>query len=607
MAQPTTMTPIYDWRDLPFAEIWVGDAEYYPGSGLNNGGVKGDPITPLCFVAHEMRSGRTVRFWQDQLGPVFPPLRLGTEAVFISFSLVAEFGGAFLPKGWREPACAIDAHVEFRHATNDGSLKSGDREKGFYSLAGALRYFLEDGIDIARKDTIRDRILLGPPFSDEERRETDLYCEDDTRGLAHLIPHLVPTIRSLPHALMRGKVQWVNAKIERRGIPIDRPKLAALRKHWSGMRIDLVRELDRPFGCYEIVDGEAHWRTELFAGLLRRRGMSWPALPSGALDLKDRTFREMAGLYPFIEPLRELRYSLSKLRLNDLEIGNDGRNRTPLWAYGTKTARNAPSTTKFMFGPAKWLRFLIKPPPGRALVHRDYCQQEPRIAAVQSGDRALLHACESGDLYFGVAQQLGFLRESLNDQERKAVRALFKTVVLGIQYGLGARSLAIRAGISLPEAGEILARLRARFHRFEDYCRSVLDHAGLHLELSTPFGWTMQCPSGMNPRTLRNFPIQSTGAEILHVACILAERRGLEIVAPVHDAVMAECDLDVIEDVSRALDRVMRDASAVVLRGYELPTDVQLIRPGGHYVDDRGQAMWNTVSKLLAGREQGVA
>ena len=51
----------------------------------------------------------------------------------------------------------------------------------------------------------------------------------------------------------------------------------------------------------------------------------------------------MAGKYPHIEPLRELRYSLSKLRLNDLSVGSDHRNRAPLWAYGTKTGRNAPA------------------------------------------------------------------------------------------------------------------------------------------------------------------------------------------------------------------------------------------------------------------------
>ena len=117
----------------------------------------------------------------------------------------------------------------------------------------------------------------------------------------------------------------------------------------------------------------------------------------------------------------------------------------------------------------------------------------------------------------------------MNEIERKGVRALFKTVMLGIQYGLGARSLAVRTGISISEAAEILARLRSRFYAFEDYARSVLDHAGLKLEIGTPFGWFMQCPSGINSRTVRNFPIQSTGSEILHVACILAERRRIGV------------------------------------------------------------------------------
>jgi DNA polymerase I len=315
----------------------------------------------------------------------------------------------------------------------------------------------------------------------------------------------------------------------------------------------------------------------------------------------------MAGKYPQIEPLRELRYSLSKLRLHELATGSDHRNRASLWAYGTKTGRNAPGASQYVFGPAKWLRFLIAPPPGRALVHRDYCQQEVRIAAVLSGDSALLQACESGDVYLGIARQLGFLPEGLNDAERKGVRNLFKTVVLGIQYGLGFRSLAARTGISRFEASEILARLRAQFYRYEEYAHSVCDHAGLHLEIGTPFGWRMQCPSGINPRTVRNFPVQSTGSEILHVACVLAERRGIEVVAPVHDAVMAEGPADKAQELSTVLDQVMGDAAAVVLRGYRLPTDCQIIRPGERYFDDRGKAMWATVTRLLTELERETA
>ena len=600
------MTAAFDWHQLPFREIWVVDTEFYLGRGTNNGGVVGDPITPLCLVALEMRSGRLVRLWQDQLGP-FPPYRLDADALIVGYMLAAEFG-VHAALGWGEPACALDAYIEFRHATNDGAVKSGDREKGFYSIGGALRYFVEDEIDVARKHDMRERILQGPPFREQEQRDILAYCEDDVRALARLLPHIVPTVRPpFAHAMFRAKYQWAIAQQERRGIPLDGGTYTRIRNHWHDLRLGLVTELDRPFGCFEIVNGRAHWRKQRFADHVRQRRMSWPTLESGQLDETDQTFREMASKYPHIEPLRELRYSLSKLRLNDLSVGSDHRNRAPLWAFGTKTGGNAPGASQFVFGPAKWLRFLIAPPPGRALVHRDYCQQEVRIAAVLSGDSALLQACESGDVYLGIAQQLGFLPESLNEAERKAVRSLFKTVVLGIQYGLGFRSLAARTGLSLFEAGEILARLRARFCRFEDYAQNVLDYAGLNLEIGTPFGWWMQCPSGINPRTVRNFPMQSAGSEILHVACVLAERRGIEVVAPVHDAIMAECPADQVEELSAALDQVMGDASSVVLRGYRLPTDRKIIRPGERYVDDRGEAMWNTVTGLLTELERETA
>jgi hypothetical protein len=86
---------------------------------------------------------------------------------------------------------------------------------------------------------------------------------------------------------------------------------------------------------------------------------------------------------------------------------------------------------------------LITPPPGLALIHRDFCQQEIRIAAVLSGDAALLEACESADVYLGIAKQLGFAPADATEDTHGLVRALFKTIVLGISYGLGVRSLAI--------------------------------------------------------------------------------------------------------------------------------------------------------------------
>jgi DNA polymerase I len=72
------------------------------------------------------------------------------------------------------------------------------------------------------------------------------------------------------------------------------------------------------------------------------------------------------------------------------------------------------------------------------------------------------------------------------------------------------------------------------------------------------------------------------------------------VIAPVHDAIMAEAALEEIEGASIALDRVMRDAAAIVLLGYELPTEVQPVRPGERFYEERGKDMWETITRLTA-------
>ena len=230
---------ISSWQELPFREIWCVDFEFYPGAGLSRGGREGDRAMPLCPVALEMRSGRIVRQWQDEFGP-FPPYRLDGDALFVSYMLSADFG-CHIALSWGQPACALDPYVEFRHFTNDGAVKSGEREKGFYSLNGALHYFCENGIDTAHKTDMRDRIVQGPPFTASERETILNYCEEDVRALALLVKHIVPTIRSLPHAMMRAQFMWAVAQQERRGIPLDLPLSTHPCDRWDGMQGELVR------------------------------------------------------------------------------------------------------------------------------------------------------------------------------------------------------------------------------------------------------------------------------------------------------------------------------------------------------------------------------
>jgi hypothetical protein len=92
---------------------------------------------------------------------------------------------------------------------------------------------------------------------------------------------------------------------------------------------------------------------------------------------------------------------------DDLAIGPDGRNRTGLSPFRARTGRNQPSNAKFVFGPSRWLRSLIKPEPGRAVAYIDYGQQEHGIGAALSGDEAMQAAYRSGDPYLAFGKQCG--------------------------------------------------------------------------------------------------------------------------------------------------------------------------------------------------------
>jgi DNA polymerase-1 len=124
----------------------------------------------------------------------------------------------------------------------------------------------------------------------------------------------------------------------------------------------------------------------------------------------------MAFLNPEVATIRELRESLSQLRLTRLAIGSDGRNRVLLFAFRSITGRNQPSNSKFVFGMPAWVRSLIRPEPGRAVAYIDWSQQEFGIAGGLSDDVAMQEAYLSGDPYLFLPNRRG--RYRLTPQKR---------------------------------------------------------------------------------------------------------------------------------------------------------------------------------------------
>jgi hypothetical protein len=94
--------------------------------------------------------------------------------------------------------------------------------------------------------------------------------------------------------------------------------------------------------------------------------------------------------------------------------------------------------------------------------------------------------------------------------------------------------------------------------------------------------------------------MQANGAEMLRLACCLATERGIEVCAPVHDAVLIRAPLERLNADSVRMREVMREASSIVLAGFELRTDKHTVHYPDRYSDKRGTVMWDQVMHLLA-------
>src|SRR5262249_38248472 len=194
-----------------------------------------------------------------------------------------------------------------------------------YSLLGAMAHFGLDGISTLEKAEMRDLAIRGGPYTPQEQEALLDYCQTDVDALARLLPRMLPDI-DLPRALLRGRYMAAAAHIEWNGVPLDTDTLARLRAGWGGIKDALIGKVDAAYGVYE---GRT-FKAERFADYLAREGIPWPRLPSGDLALDDDTFRQMARGHPQVAPLRELRHALGQLRLEDLAVGPDGRNRVLL-------------------------------------------------------------------------------------------------------------------------------------------------------------------------------------------------------------------------------------------------------------------------------------
>jgi hypothetical protein len=374
--------------------------------------------------------------------------------------------------------------------------------------------------------------------------------------------------------------------------------------------------------CIDVyVDGRFNF--ERLGRFLARHGLlaTWPRTPTGRLVTSGKVLEIIAEEHKIIADLFLCRATVDLLegigssfnaageieededKAKGLQICPDGRSRAALMCFGTKTSRNAPKGNRFIGTCPAWMWSLVQPEPGRAVAILDYVAQELRIAAIRSGDPALLALSARPDPHIEMAIWFNLAPPGATKATHREARAIGKILGLAMLFAGGPRMINAKTKIGHPRAVELYQRLRARFTVFFEWSDRFAYRGLSAAPIYTPLGWRhwpRYWKKGELPdRTCRNFPIQGAGADILRVAATRAFETGIHICALVHDALVIEAELVDIDRIAAVTRQIMIDAAIAVI-GAPISVDCKITRYPDRVHDDDGEEDFNMLMAMLA-------
>ncbi|WP_421247664.1 DNA polymerase [Aeromonas jandaei] len=213
---------------------------------------------------------------------------------------------------------------------------------------------------------------------------------------------------------------------------------------------------------------------------------------------------------------------------------------------------------------------VINPATGFLYVLLDFAQQEPAIAACFANDQELLAAYLAGDLYLHIGSHphlAGLDRDSL------------KKLVLPHSYGQSAAAYAKEHKIPLEVAQRYWRALKEIFYRVD----AELNHRS---QLAFRDGyvncldWAARVTPLSNPLAVRNWPVQAAGADIMRRAVIGLVEADIDLRLTIHDSFLLRVPIAEQEQQIAKAITVLKQASALVLDGFELNVKVDGVFDG---------------------------
>ena len=214
----------------------------------------------------------------------------------------------------------------------------------------------------------------------------------------------------------------------------------------------------------------------------------------------------------------------------------------------------------------EWYRKLFVPEETNVFVCADFSQVEVRVAAILSGEENMLKAYREGkDLYKHTASLL-FRKPEQDITKEERQRA--KAVVLGLQFGMGSKTLckyALNYGVNLTEeeSETLVTRYKEAYPKLNLWQIQTTALARETMQIKTVGGLSRRLSEDNYYTCSLNTPVQGSAAEvILSALCALDTYlydHGIpaKIVATVHDEVLVEVEKDFTDTVCKALENIM--------------------------------------------------
>ena len=367
-------------------------------------------------------------------------------------------------------------------------------------------------------------------------------------------------------------------KMEEKGMLIDRGYFKTLQSEYTIYVAKLEKEIqdlagtdfnvNSPIQLSEVLFTELHLPTK---GIKKTtRGFS-----TGAKELD-----KLKDQHPIIDKIIEYREAAKLLGtyitpIPDLADEND-RIHTTFTQNVTATGRLSSKDPNLQNIPVrtdegKRIRRGFIAPKGRVLVSADYSQFELRLAAILSGDQALIDDFNNGvDIHTKTAS------EAFNvpmDKVTKAQRRAAKVINFGILYGMSVKGLSDAAKMPIYEAKQFIDNYFKLRSPIKQKLEAILKQAREEGYVETFYGRRRPTPDVKSSnfiirqaaeRAAQNMPIQGTEADLMKRAMIKVDQalpEGADLIMQVHDSLIVECDEALKSTVTKILKQEMESVA----------------------------------------------